>query len=68
MGHFVANAEQMYDTIVGELSSDESVLVDTLFWETDPKELKREILNSHTASRSSAEYDENDLDAFPYSH
>ena len=57
----MANAVQMYDTIVGELSSDESVLVDTLFWETDPNELKREILSSHTASRSS-------LVAFPHSH
>ena len=30
---------------------DEPVLVDILFWETDPNELKREILSSHTASR-----------------
>lgn len=63
-GHFVADPEHIYDIIAGDLSADESILVDTLFWETDPTELKREILNSHTASRSSSEYDESDWTHF----
>ena len=52
-GQFVTDPVKVYQKLVDRLSANQSVTIDSLFWESDPSELRRELLGSVTDKRLS---------------
>ena len=62
-GRFLGKPGDVYAKISEQLKNYKDVLIESLFWETDPDELKKEALSAVTASRM-GEYDPDDWSGF----
>ena len=52
-GRFASNPQELYTAMMSKLESNKEVTLDDLFWETDPAELRKELLGSLTPNRLS---------------
>ena len=52
-GQFVSNPQDLYTAMVSNLEGNNEVTLDSLFWETDSAELRKELLGSLTPNRLS---------------